>query len=69
MPIKRLSSPLEWEKNGVIKEKTVTFFSGASMLLCTGQVLNKQILDHDKEFSFFFFLGFPSLKPKDYKKP
>ena len=55
MPIKSLSSPLEWEKNGVIKEKTVTFFSGASMLLCTGQVLNKQILDHDKEFSFFFF--------------
>ena len=46
------------------KEKAVTFFSGAS----TGQVLNKQILDHDKEFSFFF-LGFPSLKPKDYEEP
>ena len=51
------------------KEKAVTFFSGASMLLCTAQVLNKQILDHDKEFSFFFFLGFPSLKPKDYEEP
>ena len=60
-----MSLPLEWEKNGVIKEKAVTFFSGAS----TGQVLNKQILDHDKEFSFFFFLGFPSLKPKDYEEP
>lgn len=54
-----VSSPLEWEKNGVIKEKTVTFFfSRASMLLCTGQVLNKQLLDHDKEFSFFVFVVF-----------
>ena len=64
MPIKSLSSPLEWEKNGVIKEKTVTFFSGASMLLCTGQVLNKQILDHDKEYSFFFFCRFSKSQTK-----
>jgi hypothetical protein len=51
------------------QRKDCDFFSGASMLLRTGQVLNKQILDPDKELSFFFFWSFPSVKPKDYKKP
>ena len=62
-----VSSLLEWEKNGVIKEKTVTFFSGASMLLCTGKVLNKQLLDHDKGFSFFVCVVFQVSNQKTIK--
>ena len=37
------------------------------MLLCTGKVLNKQLLDHDKGFSFFVCVVFQVSNQKTIK--
>lgn len=63
-----VSSPLELENNEVIKEKTVTFFQELTYYFAQ---------DKCSISSYWIMIGiflllievFPSLKPKDYKKP
>ena len=63
-----VSSPLEWEKNGVIKEKTVTFFQELACYFAQDKCSISRYWILIRNYPFFFFFRFSKCQTKSREK-